>query len=271
VRSVVAATVAALASTSITTAVPPRTARGRRNTTAHVTPDPSRATRAPRAAVAASASAESTATCPLTVRPGVGDVSRRLARGRSTPVTVALIRSGPAWVASSSRPSGGTWTVTPPDRLGTIDRRVLSGPMSCELLPQAVRAAPPETRATSATRRRLTIGRSAWRVSSRRLLAARPTRSTVVTRDRPDGRALALAAVTRPGTGCRRARVNESMPSSSGAALTARGRSPAGRAGEDVVIGGLRAPGIVLDDTALARLDEIFPGPGGPAPEPYAW
>jgi aryl-alcohol dehydrogenase-like predicted oxidoreductase len=26
-----------------------------------------------------------------------------------------------------------------------------------------------------------------------------------------------------------------------------------------------------LDDTALAKLDEIFPGPGGPAPEAYAW
>jgi hypothetical protein len=27
----------------------------------------------------------------------------------------------------------------------------------------------------------------------------------------------------------------------------------------------------VLDADALARLDEIFPGPGGPAPEAYAW
>ncbi len=35
--------------------------------------------------------------------------------------------------------------------------------------------------------------------------------------------------------------------------------------------GSLRAPEIVLDDGALARLDEIFPGPGGPAPEAYAW
>jgi hypothetical protein len=26
-----------------------------------------------------------------------------------------------------------------------------------------------------------------------------------------------------------------------------------------------------LDDEMLARLDEIFPGPGGPAPEAYAW
>jgi aryl-alcohol dehydrogenase-like predicted oxidoreductase len=26
-----------------------------------------------------------------------------------------------------------------------------------------------------------------------------------------------------------------------------------------------------LDADALARLDEIFPGPGGPAPEAYAW
>jgi aryl-alcohol dehydrogenase-like predicted oxidoreductase len=33
----------------------------------------------------------------------------------------------------------------------------------------------------------------------------------------------------------------------------------------------LRAPEIVLDEQALARLNEIFPGPGGPAPEAYAW
>jgi aryl-alcohol dehydrogenase-like predicted oxidoreductase len=35
--------------------------------------------------------------------------------------------------------------------------------------------------------------------------------------------------------------------------------------------GTLRAPEIVLDEATLARLDEIFPGPGGPAPEAYAW
>ncbi|WP_405142203.1 aldo/keto reductase [Sphaerisporangium sp. NBC_01403] len=35
--------------------------------------------------------------------------------------------------------------------------------------------------------------------------------------------------------------------------------------------GSLRALEIELDDKALARLDEIFPGPGGPAPEAYAW
>ena len=28
---------------------------------------------------------------------------------------------------------------------------------------------------------------------------------------------------------------------------------------------------IALDDAALAELDDIFPGPGGPAPEAYAW
>ncbi len=33
----------------------------------------------------------------------------------------------------------------------------------------------------------------------------------------------------------------------------------------------VRALEIELDDKALARLDEIFPGPGGPAPEAYAW
>jgi aryl-alcohol dehydrogenase-like predicted oxidoreductase len=33
----------------------------------------------------------------------------------------------------------------------------------------------------------------------------------------------------------------------------------------------LRALEVRLDEKALARLDEIFPGPGGPAPEAYAW
>jgi aryl-alcohol dehydrogenase-like predicted oxidoreductase len=35
--------------------------------------------------------------------------------------------------------------------------------------------------------------------------------------------------------------------------------------------GPLRALEIKLDDKALARLDELFPGPGGEAPEAYAW
>jgi aryl-alcohol dehydrogenase-like predicted oxidoreductase len=35
--------------------------------------------------------------------------------------------------------------------------------------------------------------------------------------------------------------------------------------------GSTRALEITLEDDALARLDEIFPGPGGPAPEAYAW
>ncbi len=35
--------------------------------------------------------------------------------------------------------------------------------------------------------------------------------------------------------------------------------------------GSLRATELTLDAAALARLDEIFPGPGGPAPEAYAW
>jgi len=26
-----------------------------------------------------------------------------------------------------------------------------------------------------------------------------------------------------------------------------------------------------LDEDVLRKLDEIFPGPGGPAPEAYAW
>jgi aryl-alcohol dehydrogenase-like predicted oxidoreductase len=33
----------------------------------------------------------------------------------------------------------------------------------------------------------------------------------------------------------------------------------------------LRAPQVSIDGKALARLDEIFPGPGGAAPEAYAW
>ena len=35
--------------------------------------------------------------------------------------------------------------------------------------------------------------------------------------------------------------------------------------------GTLRALDIPLDEKALQQLDEIFPGPGGPAPEAYAW
>ncbi|MEX2160909.1 MAG: aldo/keto reductase [Anaerolineales bacterium] len=35
--------------------------------------------------------------------------------------------------------------------------------------------------------------------------------------------------------------------------------------------GNLRAPEIHLDEVALKKLDEIFPGPGGTAPETYAW
>lgn len=35
--------------------------------------------------------------------------------------------------------------------------------------------------------------------------------------------------------------------------------------------GALRALEIHLDDAALKRIDEIFPGPGGTAPEAYAW
>jgi aryl-alcohol dehydrogenase-like predicted oxidoreductase len=35
--------------------------------------------------------------------------------------------------------------------------------------------------------------------------------------------------------------------------------------------GAMGALDVQLDADALARLDEIFPGPGGPAPEAYAW
>ena len=34
---------------------------------------------------------------------------------------------------------------------------------------------------------------------------------------------------------------------------------------------GLAAMQIRLDDETLKKLDAIFPGPGGPAPEAYAW
>ena len=33
----------------------------------------------------------------------------------------------------------------------------------------------------------------------------------------------------------------------------------------------IRALDVALDDETASRLDEIFPGPGGPAPESYAW
>jgi aryl-alcohol dehydrogenase-like predicted oxidoreductase len=39
----------------------------------------------------------------------------------------------------------------------------------------------------------------------------------------------------------------------------------------DQLISSLRSLKVTLDGDALARLDEIFPGPGGPAPEAYAW
>jgi aryl-alcohol dehydrogenase-like predicted oxidoreductase len=35
--------------------------------------------------------------------------------------------------------------------------------------------------------------------------------------------------------------------------------------------GSMRALEITLDEDTMQRLDEIFPGPGGPAPEAYAW
>jgi aryl-alcohol dehydrogenase-like predicted oxidoreductase len=39
----------------------------------------------------------------------------------------------------------------------------------------------------------------------------------------------------------------------------------------DQLLAALHALELRLDDKALARLDEIWPGPGGPAPEAYAW
>jgi aryl-alcohol dehydrogenase-like predicted oxidoreductase len=39
----------------------------------------------------------------------------------------------------------------------------------------------------------------------------------------------------------------------------------------DQLDGSLRTVDIHLEAEVLARLDKIFPGPGGPAPEAYAW
>jgi aryl-alcohol dehydrogenase-like predicted oxidoreductase len=35
--------------------------------------------------------------------------------------------------------------------------------------------------------------------------------------------------------------------------------------------GAMRALDVKLDQGAMKRLDEIWPGPGGPAPEAFAW
>lgn len=35
--------------------------------------------------------------------------------------------------------------------------------------------------------------------------------------------------------------------------------------------GAMRALNVTLNQEILKRLDDIFPGPGGPAPEAYAW
>lgn len=40
---------------------------------------------------------------------------------------------------------------------------------------------------------------------------------------------------------------------------------------QEQLLGSLRALRIALEPEVLGRLDEIFPGPGGPAPEAYAW
>jgi len=39
----------------------------------------------------------------------------------------------------------------------------------------------------------------------------------------------------------------------------------------DQFTGSLRALEIKLDKATMNKLDEIFPGPGGTAPEAYAW
>jgi aryl-alcohol dehydrogenase-like predicted oxidoreductase len=49
------------------------------------------------------------------------------------------------------------------------------------------------------------------------------------------------------------------------------GRRSGGLSAEETDAAAIAAAGITLDEKALGRLDEIFPGPGGPAPEAYAW
>jgi NDP-hexose C3-ketoreductase / dTDP-4-oxo-2-deoxy-alpha-D-pentos-2-ene 2,3-reductase len=39
----------------------------------------------------------------------------------------------------------------------------------------------------------------------------------------------------------------------------------------DQLTGSLRALAITLDEDTIVRLDDIWPGPGGEAPEAYAW
>ena len=39
----------------------------------------------------------------------------------------------------------------------------------------------------------------------------------------------------------------------------------------DQLTGSLRVPDIILSDETMQRLDEIWPGPGGEAPNAYAW
>lgn len=40
---------------------------------------------------------------------------------------------------------------------------------------------------------------------------------------------------------------------------------------EEQLLGSMRALDVDLSEEVLAKLDQIFPGPGGPAPEAYAW
>ena len=40
---------------------------------------------------------------------------------------------------------------------------------------------------------------------------------------------------------------------------------------EEQLLGSMRGLHIRLSDDVLEALDQIFPGPGGPAPEAYAW
>ena len=40
---------------------------------------------------------------------------------------------------------------------------------------------------------------------------------------------------------------------------------------EAQLLGSLRALDIEMSEEVLGKLDQIFPGPGGPAPEAYAW
>ena len=93
------------------------------------------------------------------------------------------------------------------------------------------------------------------------------TRSTCAERSRP------TAPSSNRGKRCAPRSVNVPRTSRSHGCCTSP-RSPrpsSGHAPQEQLLGSLRALNVKLSPEILAKLDEIFPGPGGPAPEAYAW